>query len=342
MDSKNVEVLPQDDTNRDLKPYANLCYAEDLLQIDKTDRKIFLERFAQFLRLTTAKGRPSDDTMNAYVSHIKQFGQWCNKHKLDPFKVTPHQMEIYRGYLYDVCNFQPRTVSAKLTAVRRFYEAAVRQEMLEKNPAEDIYAGSKDEDNFGTQFISAGHLEFLFRLIPKEETEENLRAKLIIALMAIEGLRTVEVHRASEEDIDFDNGIMVVHGKGKRGRIYPREDTMELIKRYIAVRIAIKDKNNMTPLFTSISNNHCGGRISRCGIRDIVDYWFKKADIKENGLSCHLLRHTCGALLYQETKDLRVVQETLRHVDPKTTAKYAHIQDRMANRYTRAIPVKIL
>ena len=50
-----------------------------------------------------------------------------------------------------------------------------------------------------------------------------------------------------------------------------------------------------------------------------------------------LFRHSCGTNLYQETKDLRVVQETLRQRSPKVTAKYAHVHDRMERRYTRGI-----
>ena len=62
-----------------------------------------------------------------------------------------------------------------------------------------------------------------------------------------------------------------------------------------------------------------------------------EAGLKQPGYACHLFRHSCGTNLYQETKDLRVVQETLRQRSPKVTAKYAHVHDRMERRYTRGI-----
>ena len=55
---------------------------------------------------------------------------------------------------------------------------------------------------------------------------------------------------------------------------------------------------------------------------------------------CHVFRHSCGTNLYAATKDLRVVQETLRQRDPKVTARYAHVQQRMDKRYTSSIVPK--
>lgn len=319
---------------------ARSSHDYNAFDFSKADKQAFINKLAQFLRLSTAYGRPSDDTMNSYMSHIKEFGRWCFDKGIDPFTALPRHIIGYRGYLYEVKNRSSRTVSAKLSAVRRFYESALHHDLIQKNPAADIFAETKDDDDFGTRFLTAGHLEYLFRIIPNEG-EENLRAKAMIALMGLEGLRRVEIHRANEEDMDWQHGILIVHGKGKRRRAYPREDTLVILKRYLDVRYAIRTDNGQTPMFTSVSNNSRGRRLHRDGVHDNIKKWFSKADI-EPDLSCHLLRHTAGALLYQETKDLRAVQETLGHADPKTTAKYAHIQDRMVNRYTKAIPVKIL
>lgn len=332
----NLELVR--DTLEKAKANSSHEYSNDML--NNTDKKFFLQKLAQFLRLSTANGKPSDDTMNSYMSHIKEFGRWCVDAGIDPFSAQPRHLIGYRGHLYEVKNRSPRTVSAKLSAIRRFYESAMHHGIVEMNPAADIYAENKDDDGFGTRYLTAGHLEFLLRLIPNEG-EENLRAKAMIVLMGLEGLRRVEIHRANEEDMDWENGILIVHGKGRRRKAFPREDTQTVLKKYLDIRYVIKDENGKMPIFTSMANNSHGKRLHRDGIHDIIKYWFYKAEIDPD-LSCHLLRHTAGSLLYQETKDLRVVQETLGHADPKTTAKYAHIQDRMLNRYTKAIPVKIL
>lgn len=60
-----------------------------------------------------------------------------------------------------------------------------------------------------------------------------MRDKVIIAFMAIEGLRTVEIHRMNEEDINVEQQSILVHGKGKNAMIYPHQDTFTLLMRYL-------------------------------------------------------------------------------------------------------------
>ena len=90
----------------------------------------------------------------------------------------------------------------------------------------------------------------------------------------------------------------------------------------------------LTPLILSSSNRNLMGRISRNGIRSIMNKALTACDLKHPGYSCHVFRHSCGTNLYKETKDLRLVQDTLRHRDPKITARYAHVADRLSKRYT--------
>ena len=155
--------------------------------------------------------------------------------------------------------------------------------------------------------------------------------------MGVEGLRVVEVMRLSDEDIDWQRGRIEIRGKGHAGLIYPCEETLELLKAYLEERGAVPQESRLTPTIISCSPNNAQGRISRVGIRYVINRALTAAGLKQPGYACHLFRHSCGTNLYQETKDLRVVQETLRQRSPKVTAKYAHVHDRMERRYTRGI-----
>ena len=109
-------------------------------------------------------------------------------------------------------------------------------------------------------------------------------------------------------------------------------------KKYINVRTTNLDFP--TPVFTSISNNSKGHRLSRHNIRESVDETLEKLELKSSGKSCHMLRHTCGTLLYKETKDLQVVKKVLRHRSIEMASRYSHIQDAMLSGFTKAIPIK--
>ena len=155
--------------------------------------------------------------------------------------------------------------------------------------------------------------------------------------MGVEGLRVVEVMRLSDEDIDWQRGRIEIRGKGHAGIIYPCEETFQLLKAYIEERGPVPPENRLTPTVISCARNNAQGRITRVGIRYVINKALTDAGLKQPGYACHLFRHSCGTNLYQETKDLRVVQETLRQRSPKVTAKYAHVHDRMERRYTRGI-----
>ena len=163
------------------------------------------------------------------------------------------------------------------------------------------------------------------------------RNKLILYLMGVEGLRNIEVHRACVEDINWEARAIMVRGKGRMEPIYPCDETFAILEEYlksIPAEREIKKDGVLTPLILSSSNRNLLGRISRNGLRSIMNKALTACDLKHPGYSCHVFRHSCGTNLYQETKDLRLVQDILRHRDPKITARYAHVADRLTKRYT--------
>lgn len=349
-DERNISLLLV--TNAKVKPITSDYFAQLSVIMRTGDRHSFLENLPGMLNITSPKGSYSQDTLRYYMAQIREFYQYCTKLHLDPLTdVTANEITIYRGYLQEVARtdsnkkLSTRSIAIKLAAIRRFYFAAAMCNLIHDNPAKGISIKNQSEDEFGTSFLTVDTISRLFSMIDTSNPdgpkfEENLRAKVIIALMSIEGLRRVEVQRMSIQDIDWDKGIIHIHGKGKRALIYPRRDTLELLAEYI-YRRTLKPGFFPTPVFTSVSNQNAGCRLSRTSLNNIVDYWFRKANIKESKKSCHILRHTAGTLLYHATKDLRLVQETLRHTDPKTTAKYAHVHDKLANRPTNQIPISI-
>lgn len=303
---------------------------------------IFLNNYEEILKKYIADGNPSYDTKINYFGRIREFLSWCHNNNFQPLQLHEQHIILYRDFLINL-NQKSTTIAAKLTAIRKFYKLAQKFHLIQDNPAEDVKA-PRDPNAalINIPYLTAGKLEFLFHIVPMD-TEKHLRDKVIIAFMAIEGLRTVEIHRMNEADINYDKCSILLYGKGKNSMCYPREDTFNLLKAYLT----IKDRTNIViekkgiPVFTSTSNRSKGKRISRENIRTAINNWLTVAELKEKGKSGHMLRHTCATLLYKETKDLKMIQETLRHSNINMSSKYAHLTDRQENRYTNAIPVEI-
>lgn len=303
------------------------------------NRNNFLAFYKELLPMYIGNGRPSQDTINTYVSSIDQFLNWCQNQNYHPLDVHDFQMRLYLNWLYNK-EYKKDTIALKIIAVRNFYAAAVRLNVISENPAKEINVAQSGADE-RLFYFTPEQLYEIEQIICKEPNEfRKLRNISAFYLMAVEGLRSVEIHRMHQEDIEWAQGAILVHGKGHDRTIFPCEDTLTWINKYMQILPAknnIKTEKGLTPLFLSDSHYNQWGRISRTGLRYIVNSILEEAGYKKPGISCHVFRHSSGTNLYAATKDLRLVQDQLGHSKPETTARYAHIQEKMTKRSTSAI-----
>ncbi len=172
---------------------------------------------------------------------------------------------------------------------------------------------------------------------PDEATGQDqirrLRNLLMVSMMALQALRTIEVHRANVEDLTEkgEDLVLLVRGKTRDRIVYLRPDTARRLKEYMALRGKIEPDKAGTPLFTAAGHERGGMRLSRRHIRAQTDKYLRLSGLKRPGISNHALRHTAATLGYLHTGDLRAVQEFLGHSDPRQTSRYAHVVD-MAKR----------
>lgn len=285
-----------------------------------------------------AGGRPSDDTLKHYNAEIDNFLAWCKDNGYEPLSdITENEAFQYLEFLNTTMNYAEASVCLKISAAKTFYFVAQRLNQIKDNPFDGVKPKQSTRDDADIDFFTVDELKEICNSILKRNDATAHRDLAIVMLLAVEGLRTVEIHRMSDEDFRPSTNSILIHGKGRDSHIYPCEDTLKAINRYLENRPEpVKDEFG-TPTFIGYSPKFFGVRISRNGIRWAVNHILLAVDKKKKGSSCHTLRHSCGTNLYSETKDLRLVQETLRHTDPQTTARYAHIVERTTERPTSNI-----
>lgn len=311
------------------------------LNVDEITPDYFVMHYAEFIPRVIAKGNPSSDTMRHYCNQIDFFIRWCLEKQRHPLVIHEYQMLMYREFLLNR-QYKPDSIQIMLAAVRAFYSAAKKLELITVNPAAGVEAPTIGTTNDAMlHFYTPLQMNEVIHIFAEDKDPfTRYRNKLILYLMGVEGLRNIEVHRACLQDINWEAKVIMIRGKGAKGRmepIYPCDETFELLKDYIKAIPTdheVKKDGVLTPLILSSSNRNYLGRISRNGIRSIMNKALAACNLKHPGYSCHVFRHSCGTNLYRETKDLRLVQEYLRHRDPKVTARYAHVADRLSKRYT--------
>ena len=128
-----------------------------------------------------------------------------------------------------------------------------------------------------------------------------------------------------KKQINFEECIIRVTGKGKKDRIIPIGNTaLEALKLYVYNYRAFLVKN-VTCDYVFLNKN--GTKISRQGFFKILKDLANKSGIKKE-ISPHTLRHSFATNLLNNGADLRVIQELLGHENLETTEIYSHLQNK--------------
>ena len=294
--------------------------------------------FAEFLDIDVSAGDAAADTLKTYSRQLQQFLDWCDRSQINPATVTKDEIKKYRRWMIEKKQYKPATIALKLAVVRRFYQAAVDKGLIPLNPASGVKPPrAKYDPAEKITYLEKVEVETLLRSVPNDGSLKSARDKALLAIMALEGTRTIELHRANIANLVRQGKNLGVRVEGKRSiRVVPlTPDIANLLVNYLHLRETSGEVlKPARPLFTGVGNRSQGKRISRRGIRTIVDTYLLQASLKYTPgrtISAHSLRHTAGTLALHSGADLRQVQDLLGHSDPRTTCIYAHVADRWEN-----------
>lgn len=305
-------------------------------------RSDMMNAFEAFLQMDVAYGDPTPDTISAYRREVAAWVKWCDQLGVDPAQARRADVEAYKEALKKA-GISVSTRRHKLSIIRRFYDACQKYALLKVNPAEGVRGGkdlTQPEDKM--KFLAERALTALLAAIPND-TISGLRDRAIIGLMAIHGLRRIEIHRLNHTDlhIEGDLAYLMVEGKGnKLRRVYLREDTFATLQDYE------KAKNDFKmpitgAFFVGHGNNGRGHRMSRQALHETVAKYLTRAALKRNGVSCHALRHTFGTLALAGGADMEHVRDAMGHSKLETTEVYRRAIERAKNNPANYINVSV-
>jgi integrase len=200
------------------------------------------------------------------------------------------------------------TKNKYLTTARVFLKELNRQGLLEADITQNVKTFSQDKkhkrDGLTDEEINT--LTEKMRLLPLEA--DNARLKAILTLLALQGLRQIEVVRLDVKDLDFVSKRAFIQGKGKDDKeaIDLQPETIRALQEYLKT-----NKIADGALFKSQSNNSLNNRLTTRSLREIV-----KRVLKELGINkaIHGFRHYFTTRLIKVYKgDLLEVSQYTRH-----------------------------
>jgi len=252
-----------------------------------------------------------------YRRTLKQYFNWVESKSYLLSEIARPQLLEYKEELLS-SGMSSLTVGSYITSVRRFYEWTEANKFY-PNVAKGIKTPKRKQQFKKQPLLPAQAKELL-----SYYQDKALRDYAIITLLLRTGLRTIEVIRASVEDIVFKGSqrVLLIHGKGRDEKdnfVILTDKTYQPIAQYLATRGNIKGSE---PLFTSTSNNSKGERLTTRSISYIAKEGLKAIGLDERSYTAHSLRHTTAVNILRAGGSLETAQFTLRHSNPATTQIY--------------------
>lgn len=294
-----------------------------------------IQAFLDYLKL---ERHFSDYTIRSYGADLAQFGQFLagqigrsasSLAQLPPprsleeidqrfLKVEPLNVREFLAYLYGQ-NYTKSTTARKLATLRSFYKFAIRRGLLSVHPLSTIRTPKQEK-----RLPKCLDLEQVQRLLdaPGEGDLLSIRDKAMLEVLYSSGIRVSELVDLTFADIDLQEGVLRVRGKGRRERLTPiGSQAIRALSRYFEVRAAsLPEGKNPEKVFL---NKH-GEALSTRSVRRKLDKYLAKAGL-DPGISPHTLRHSFATHLLNNGADLRAVQELLGHQSLSTTQVYTHL-----------------
>lgn len=224
-----------------------------------------------------------------------------------------------------------KTRSRKTSSIKSFFSYITNKRcLISINPAEELEVPKTKKSL--PKYLT---LEQSIELLNSVDGKHKERDYCILTIFLNCGLRLSELVGLNLNDINFNDNIMTVTGKGNKQRIiYLNDACISALKSYIAVRP--NDTKDKKALFISRLNKRMGSQ----AVQDVVYKYLKKIGLDGNGYSVHKLRHTAATLMYQHGGvDVRVLEEVLGHENLGTTEIYTHLSNEQLEKAANSNPL---
>lgn len=290
----------------------------------------------QFLRYLATERNASELTAKAYREDLLGFIDWLEQagRPVQTDRLTPADLRAFQAVLQEA-GYARSTISRKLASLRSFYRYAQREGIASTNPAKPLR--NPRQRRKLPLVLSNQEMDRLLQTPPANQTA-GLRDRAILETMYSAGLRVSELVGLSEGDLDPDQQIVRVRGKGRKERISPLGSfALKALQRYREVRQP-HDREAAKGRDAGVFLNRFGTRLTSRSVGRMLEKHLLAADLDQR-ISPHTLRHTFATHLLDRGADIRSVQELLGHKNLTTTQIYTHVSTaNLRSIYERAHP----
>ena len=274
----------------------------------------------------------SENTLSAYRADLLALNRRFTERRVELVNAAEADLLEYLAWRVGR-GAKPRSTARQLSAFRRFYRYLLREGRIAEDPTARI-----EMPRIGQRLphsLTEADVEALLAA-PDVSKPLGHRDRTMLELLYATGVRVSELVNLKLSQVNPNQGVLRIIGKGDRERLIPLGDEAQdwLHKFVRGPRAEILAGRQTDYLFPT----RRGGPMTRQSFWHLIRRHARKAGIARK-LSPHTVRHAFATHLLNHGADLRVVQLLLGHSDVSTTQIYTHVaRERMKDLHARHHP----
>ena len=274
------------------------------------------EKFIQFIRV---ERRLSESTVETYAVTLRLFRDYLAGLP-EPRELVAADSDNIRDWISLLMEEKHSAayVNRSLVALRTFFKFCLLSGEIVVDPVRTI-TGPKKPKRI-PQFIDEKDMDKLFSQLEEQTDDFNIvRARTIIYILYLTGLRASELLSLDDNMIDFVNKEIKVTGKRNKQRIIPfAQELQDVVCSYLALR-----DEKIERIDNALFVGNKGKRLTYGQLRKIVKENLSLVSTMKK-LSPHLLRHTFATSMLNHDANLESIQKLLGHQSLNATEIYTH------------------
>jgi integrase/recombinase XerD len=260
----------------------------------------------------------SANTLGAYRADLVALRRWLAARDVSLMYATRTDLLAFIAWRSEQ-GAKPRSTARQLSSFRRFYRFLLREGVIKDDPTIRI-----DMPRIGRslpQSLTEGEVEALLGA-PDVNDPLGHRDRTMLEVLYATGLRVSELINLRQSEINLNQGVLRIVGKGDRERLIPLgAEAQKWLRDFVGGSRAEILLERQTDYLFPTRRGEC---MTRQAFWHIIKRYSSLAQIRSK-MSPHTLRHAFATHLLNNGADLRVVQMLLGHSDLSTTQIYTHV-----------------
>ena len=280
------------------------------------------ELIDEYLYYCLKQRKLDEKTVRAYRIDLRQFSEFCVQKKLVTEKAVIRQ---YILHLHE--SYKQKTVKRKVASIKAFYSYLEDEEIIDDSPLRKIRTEFREEKILPRSIPYSVLQSLLSSMYSKKSIESTIyerkllnRDIAVVETLFSTGIRISELCNLLQKNIDIEQGIFCIKGKGGKER-YLQIGTEEVLVQLKEYKRHWEKELDASEFFFL---NRYGERYSEQSARRMIQRYTQEAMI-EIHITPHMFRHAFATLLLEEEVDIRFIQKMLGHASIMTTQIYAEV-----------------